>query len=164
MSEVQGELFDPLAEWTEEPKEKISVEQLDQLVELMAKERREYDEAKAVSTELYNRLETTKARIQKLLELAGKTSWKVDGLGTTSIAHKLNYKFPVDVEDRKKVFEYIKAQGEDTLTSMLTINYNTFNAFCKAEFETAAAEKRALEIPGVDLPTEKKEIRFRKGK
>ena len=149
--------------WEESPSSEISVGELDMLVNLMQRQRTDYEEKKKTSTDAYAALEQTKGKLQELLEKAGKSKYYVEGVGTVSITSKLQYKFPSDSNDKKEVFDYIKSKSPEALMSMTTINYNTFNSFCNSEFEAAAMNGEVLQIPGVPTPTERKILNFRKG-
>ena len=99
-------------------------------------------------------------KIMEELKAVGNDSYK-SSLGTAYISTNLSYKMPKDEQNRSELFEYLKKQN--TFDTLITINSQTFNAWCKAETEAAkAANIFPFAIPGVEDPISYETIRFRK--
>lgn len=99
-------------------------------------------------------------KILSELKAVGNESYK-SSLGTAYISTNLSYKIPKDEANRTALFDYLKKQG--TFDTLITVNSQTFNAWCKAE--TQAAQEAGIfpfAIPGVEDPISYETIRFRK--
>ena len=151
-----------ISDWQD--KKELSLTEMDSLIKEYVKKREDYDAAKKVASTKYEELSTLEERIITTLEGAGKKSYRVDGLGTFSVATKLTITTPKTVDQKSELFEYIREKhGEEVLLSMLSINYQTLNSFYNTE--ASNAEDRAMfSLPGVEAPMSKKEPRFTRSK
>jgi HEPN domain-containing protein len=147
-----------------EGQEEVSLEAMDKMVANFKAARDEYDEKKKIASAAYKEVETIQASIVAALSKAGKKSYKVDGLGTFSIVNKQTVKIPNELEDKRKLFEYIrKTYGDETADSMLSIHSGTLNSFYNQEIEKHIDDP-AFHFPGIEAPTVRQEARFTKAK
>lgn len=154
-----------LAEWDQVTAEEISLEEMDALVREMARKWAAHESLKEQASALYLEAEAAEAKVVAALKAAKKDSYKVDGLGTVSLTSKLVYRVPGTIEQKKKLFNFIrKNYGDETLMSMLGINHNTLNSFCTKEAEKAGQAKENFALPGLELPTSQEGTRFTKAK
>lgn len=87
----------------------------------------------------------------------------LSSVGRVDIRTSLSYKTPKEFDAKKKLFDYIKAKGEDVYLSLLSVNSQTLNAWAKAETKAAAeANIFPFEIPGLEEPISYETISFRK--
>lgn len=141
---------------------KVTVEELDGLVQKMVEARKVCDEKQALLTEANKALAEIEQTFTKCLKELGRHNYKTP-IGTVSLIEKWNYKMPADASDKKRFFEFLKEKG--VFDHYATVNYQSLNSFCRQEREIAEQEGRALEftIPGVGEPTLYETITFRKG-
>ena len=79
------------------------------------------------------------------------------------IRTSLSYKTPKDIEQKEKLFEYIKGKGHEVYMSLLSVNSQTLNAWAKAETQSAIDQGIfPFSIPGIDEPISYETITFRK--
>lgn len=140
----------------------LNMEEMDNLVRDMREKREEYEDQKKKASELYKEYAALEHKVLQALKSAGKKSYKVDGLGTFSIRHKSVVTVPKAIEEKRKVFDWIKEKyGDDVLDSMRSINHQTLNSFYNQEVGKSE-DPSLFEIPGMDAPTIKEEASFRK--
>lgn len=149
-------------DWFEKPD--VSENTLKNLAELCDKAfdlRSQIDQEQALVDEKKKALMEMQAQIQATLEEAGLESFKANS-GTAYIQERTSFKIPVNPEEREAFFKYLKDKG--AFDSLITVNYQTLNSFCKVELENALKEGDVNhKIPGIGEPTIFKEIRLRKG-
>lgn len=147
----------------DEAPEDVTIGELDAAIEKVQVAKTDYEAKKKVSNEAHAELEKAKFEALSMLDRAGKSSYKVDGIGTVSIANKLKVKMPVGPEQKAVFFNWLKEnEGVEAFNHYLTVNYNALNALYNMKFEESEA-KDEFKIPGISDPESIKEIRFRKG-
>lgn len=140
----------------------ISTEELDVLLKQILEARATYEKAKEESTRLYHIKEELESRMIELLSKAGKTNWKIDGLGTATVVETMAVPVPKTIEDKMAVFNYIMQKyGKDVAFDKFSVHSKTLQSFYKQELE-AAEDPSLFILPGVEQPTSQKEFRFRK--
>ena len=147
----------------EDQAEPINTQELDAMVVEMKELEDDYRAKKQVSTDAYNEWQKKRLMVLDTLKKANKKKYPVDGVGTVSVVKTAKYKMPADPGEKEKFFKWLQEYGKEVYFDYATVNYNKFNSFCKNEVALAAERGEVLDIPGVDLPTEETEIRFRKG-
>ena len=138
----------------------MSLTDMENLIKELADIRGQIDGLKDAEKKLNEAKGAIEAKIMTELKAVGNDSYK-SSLGTAYISTSLSYKMPKDEQNRAELFEYLKKQN--TFDTLITINSQTFNAWCKAETEAAkAAGTFPFAIPGVEDPISYEAIRFRK--
>lgn len=138
----------------------MSLTEMENLIKEYADIRGQLDDLRDEEKKLNEAKGVIEAKIMEQLKSVGNDSYK-SSLGTAYISTSLSYKMPKDEENRAQLFDYLKKQN--TFDTLITINSQTFNAWCKAETEAAkAAGTFPFAIPGVEDPISYEAIRFRK--
>jgi hypothetical protein len=162
-------------DWGLEEKE-LSLGEMDALIKEMRTAKEAYEEKKKESTGLYKEFSALESKVMQALEAAGKKKYSVEGLGTFSIVHKQVVKVCKTIEEKKKLFEWVKNKyGDDFLTSLITVNHATLNSFYNKEYDDFLCRKEQAVQDGVDMqgvvfdipleePTIQKSTSFRKSK
>lgn len=143
----------------------ITTEDLDRLVDKMARAKSDYESKKAISDEAYHYFQEMKAVLVSTLRSINKKSYKVDGLGTVTVTEKLKVKTPKDFDSKEKFFAWINQRyGKEGFLSYLGINYQSLNKLYNDEFDQAKEEGTVdgFEIPGIDKPEAEFSLSFRK--
>ncbi len=134
-----------------------SISQLEQLIAELKQARQKHAQAKAVSTDLYHQLEEVEQRVMGALKAAGRSKFEAEGVAAVRIQSKEEFNTPKELEHKRVLFKYIQEKyGVETLTGMLSINYQTLNSWAKKEI----AEDPALQIPGLGQPTSSETLFF----
>ncbi len=134
--------------------------EMENLIKDLTDIRGQLDELRDEEKKLNEAKGAVEAKIMEQLKAVGNDSYK-SSLGTAYISTSLSYKMPKDEQNRSELFEYL--QKQNTFDTLITINSQTFNAWCKAETEAAkAAGTFPFAIPGVEDPISYETIRFRK--
>lgn len=150
--------MEDLSEWMPQEKVEISLAQMDEAVAEVRKLRKEYEEKKALVSEVNSRLEEAEGKIIKMLEASGKTKYEAEGVGLVSVSIRESYKTPKTVEDKTKLFNWIKeTHGPEALMGLVSINSQTLNSFAKKEIEN----NPGLNIPGLEVPSVSTVLSFR---
>lgn len=144
----------------DEPKASVDLAQMDQMIIKYKNLREEYDDAKKVAADKWAEVEAIQELVMAALESAGKKSYKVDGVGTFSVVTKQVVGMPKTIEEKTMLFDHLQSKyGDETLVSLLTINWQSLNSFYNDEAEKS--EDPMFSFPGLAAPTAKKEPRFR---
>lgn len=139
----------------------ITVKDLDQAVTEMVEARKQYDDAKELSNAFHAKLEERKERLLQMLEATGKSSYKVDGVGTVSKVEKLKVSMPTTPEAKEKFFSWLlENEGKDGFNHYATVNYQSLNSLYNQRYEEAT-DKSMFEIPGIKAPEVSLELRFK---
>lgn len=145
--------------WDEPQGAPVDLAQMDQMIIKYQNLREEYDNAKKAASEKWTEVEEIQDKIMAALEAAKKKSYKVDGVGTFSVVTKEVVTMPKTIEEKAVLFRHLQEKyGVEVLTSMLTINWQSFNSFYNEEAEKS--DDPMFAWPGVAAPTAKKEPRF----
>lgn len=136
---------------TPEPISEITTAKLDQLSMEYAEARRAVDDIKAAQAEIQSKLEERERALLAALEAAGKTSWEC-AAGRIGRQTRTAVTTPKEPEAREAFFNYLKEKG--AFDALITVNYQTLNAFYNAEEERALSEGNVnFSIPGIGAPT-----------
>ena len=146
----------------ENAKASLNLEEMDEAVKLMARLKADYEAKKQESNKAETEYKNQRFKVLELLETAKKTKYYVDGIGTVSTVEKLSVSTPKGLEDKKKLLEWLQSKGEDFYLTYATVNHQSLNGLYTLMMDQAALEGETVTIPGVDLPTSMKDIRFRK--
>lgn len=143
----------------------VDTAQLDALCKKMQSDWDAYEklhnEAKALK-EIY---EETEHKVLQTLKAAKKSKYHVDGLGTVSIRNTYQVTTPKTMAAKEKLFKYLANRGKEVYYAYLTVNSQSLNSFYNKELELAKeAGAGNFSIPGIDEPTHRETIAFRKEK
>lgn len=140
----------------------ISTKELDALVHDMKEKEEQYRSLKDESDAAHENYEEAKNRVMKALSAIGKSKYHVDGLGTVSRVVVYKVTTPKDLESKKQMLTYFREQGAEIYLSMVTIPYQSLNAYYNREAEVHQEQGKIFSIPGVDAPIADEHIRFTK--
>jgi hypothetical protein len=140
----------------------VTTSHLDSLLEKVLAARTDYAEKDRVAKEANHVRKDLEKQFLDALLAVGKTTWKIDGLGTVSVVDNFNVPVAKTIEDKRDLWGYIAAKyGEDVAFDKFGMHSKTLNSFYKAELEIAE-DKSLFSLPGIGEPTHEKEFRFRK--
>lgn len=145
--------------------EKISVEELDKLMDELFDKRVEVDEAKRKKADLENELTALKQIVIAHLKELDREKYAA-ARGSISVTKKANVRMPQDPEDKQKLWAWMKER--DIFDQYATVNYQSLNSLYKAEL--LAAEEKGIDavmgfsLPGVEAPTVHEDLTMRKSK
>lgn len=145
----------------------VTTEQLDQLVRDYQAAYSRYEDKKAESSALYKDAEALEKELVAMMELAGKTKYVVEGVGTVYFSDKLTVTTPKTNADKAALFDYIrKKHGPDFFLKVAGINHQTLQSFYKSEFEehVEKGDANVFKIPGLQEPTAIRTLNVRKEK
>ena len=146
-------------EWNEAAAEEIPTATLDDVLVKMQNKWKEVEVKKEIYKAELAQYEQMECNMLDLLKRACKTKWQVDGLGTISIRTKYSIRTPKTPEDKKSLFDWIKAtHGPESLMGLVSINSMTLNSFVNEEKE----KDPMVKIPGLEAPTARESLAFRK--
>jgi hypothetical protein len=138
----------------------ITVLELEAKIREMRKKHAAYDAVKKQAEALYAEYVQLEEAIMQDLERLGKKSYKVEGLGTISVAEKLTVTTPKTVEDKMGLMDYIlNKYGRDVMLSKFSVNYQTLQAFYTEEYELSE-HKATFKLPGIGEPKAVKTARW----
>lgn len=139
-----------------------SLTEMEELVGLLAQSKSELEKLAEAEKEVQKTRRDIEGKIMAKLKEIGNTGY-LSSIGRVDIRTSLSYKTPKEMESKKKLFDYIKAKGEDVYIALLSVNSQTLNAWAKAETKAAAeANIFPFEIPGLEEPISYETIAFRK--
>ena len=146
----------------EEVLDNVTVEQLEQLCELIRAQREKAEEAKKAYSDENTKLEQLEMRLINVLKDLGKDSYK-SNVGTFSVSYRTSVRVPQG-DDKFKFFEWLKERG--LYDGIVSVNSQTLNSLYRSEFDRAKEEGRLDEfkIPGIGDPTINPILSFRKAK
>lgn len=159
--------------WAEEAAKgnSITVEELDELCRAYKKSRDEYDAAKEVSDAAYAERERLQGKVVEAMELAGKSKYVVEGVGTLYFNDKMSVRVPKDIESKKTLFKFLLDKyGPTVYWDKVSIHSATLNSFYNQELEAFNEASKAGNIngdfnfPGVEAPTAMRSLGLRKEK
>lgn len=131
--------------------EKISVKEMDALVESMFKKREEIDAQKEVLGKLNEELQSIEAQALAALKTLERDNYR-SPLGTVSIVEKWRVNLPQTEEDKRALFEHLNSR--QIFFKYVTVNSNSLNSLFLADWEAAKQQGRGMEfkMPGVGDP------------
>jgi hypothetical protein len=142
--------------------QEVTTSQLDEQIERLSMLRNRYNGMKTEASVAHQEYKQQEDRVLKLLEIAGKKSYKVDGLCNVSRIEKLSVTTPKTIEDKRAFFSWIREKyGDDGVWSYASINSNTLNSLYNQQVEEAAERGETLDIAGIDLPTTRVSLSLR---
>jgi hypothetical protein len=144
----------------------VSVAAMDALIKEMFELQGEIEQREAAITELNKKLAGMKAKGTEWLKELGRKNYKTDH-GMLTIEEHWRFSLPVDFEAKKAMFSHFKKLGgEDLLYRFATVNSNSYNAFCKAEWTEAQQRGEGMEYrgPGGTEPKLHETVKMLKGK
>lgn len=134
-----------------EPMSEITTAKLDQLTMAAFDARLDLDKAKEVQAEKQAISDKCDRALLAALEAAGKTKWECEA-GRINKQTRTAVTTPKEPEAREAFFNYLKEKG--AFDALITVNYQTLNAFYNAEEERALSEGNVnFSIPGIGAPT-----------
>jgi hypothetical protein len=138
----------------------LTFEEMDQLVEQLAKERAVKEEHEKIAAEAEKRYRSLQGKVLQALQELDRKDYKCKfGAITTATT----YSFALPRGDAKE--EFIKFYGEKDFIETAHINSQTFNAWCKERYrEAEAREDYEFKIPGVGEPKTSTIVKFSKPK
>lgn len=149
-------------DWATMPDKSLSLEEMDSLIGEYVSKRKEYEEAKKLSADRWSDLTVVESKIIQALTLAGKKSYKVDGVGTFTRVDKTVVTVPKELDKKRDLFGWIEGEyGKDVLDDMISINHQKLNSFYNQEAERHKDDP-LFSIPGIDAPTHVEIASFRK--
>lgn len=158
-------------EWMEAQSEgtSITVEELDTLCKEFKEAQEVYQSAKAVSDAAYKEQERLKGKVVEAMELAGKSKYVVEGIGTFYFSDKMSVKVPKDLENKKAFFKYLHdTYGPVVYWDKISVHSATLNSFYNAELEQFNEKAKQglvsgdFHIPGLEAPTAMRSLNVRK--
>lgn len=142
--------------------QEVTTKVLDEQIERLSMLRNRYQGMKTDTSVAHNEMKEQEDRVLKLLEIADKKSYKVDGLATVSRIDKLSVTTPKTNEDKKKFFDWInRTMGAEAVLAYSTVNSQTLNSLYNQKAEEAAERGESLDMDGIDMPTTRTTLSFR---
>lgn len=141
----------------------ITVDEIESLIKSMADKRIEVENLKRPYSLANEELEKIEQQVVYALKEVGKDSYKSE-YGTVTRVSQWRFNLPKTPEEKAAYFQFLREKG--IFDAMATVNANTHNSFCKAEWE-AAKERDPMEalnfrIPGIDEAKVYETLSFRK--
>lgn len=130
----------------------VTVQDLDTLVKEIVQLRAKSTQINAELSTVNKDLEAKKIKMAGYLRELGRKSYKTE-FGNLSLVEKWRVTLPKTVEDKLKLFDWLRSRG--LYESYATVNSNSLNSLYLAERDVAIKEGRGMEfeIPGVSPPT-----------
>lgn len=160
-------------QWQEESAKgsSITVEELDELCRQYKKTRDEYDAAKEVSDRAYAERERLQGKVVEAMELAGKSKYVVEGVGTLYFNDKMSVRIPKNIEAKKELFKFLLDKyGPTVYWDKVSIHSATLNSFYNEELAAFNEASKAgnvtgdFKFPGVEAPTAMRSLGLRSEK
>jgi coproporphyrinogen III oxidase-like Fe-S oxidoreductase len=145
--------------------QEVSTSELKELIKSMNEQYDEYERLKTISNKAKERADELEKKVVDTLRAAGLKRFDVPGVGTCTVATKFSVRIPKDLENKRKLFEYIgERHGPNVLDEFRTINYQTLNAWFNKEAEANDKDKKDFSVPGLEAPSEDNYLQFRSDK
>lgn len=149
----------------EEVKREVSVKELDEAVKKLSALRKEHDELKTKASDKWAQCEEAEAKLLELLEASGKKSYDVDGVARVTLVSKTSITVPKDLEQKKKLFEWIKNRfGDDGLLAYQTVNFQSLNSLYNKTIEEVIERGTEIDVSAFGLPSVYKTLQVRSKK
>lgn len=141
--------------------EKVTVSDLDALVEKIFQQRQKIEALGEETTKLNLELAKMKEQMVLFLKELGREKYATP-LGTVSIKERWSVTTPKSPEDRAAFFNYLKEKG--LYEELVSVNSQTLNAFFRSEWDAAIEKGEAMtfKIPGLDNPKLFQDLSIRK--
>jgi hypothetical protein len=150
----------------------VTLEQLEALITKYRAAREAAEKFRVEKTKAEKEFDELEGKLIEAMEQTGKTKVFVEGAGTLYFINKMTVPSPKTAADKKQLFDYIQAEyGTPTLLDKLSINYQTLQSFYnnaakeyveKCEKEGKPELAATFHIPGLEAPTNKRSLGFRK--
>jgi len=154
-----------LAQWDSTQAEVggITTQELDEMGKAYSAKYAEYEAASKVSKGLYAEAEELEKKMVEAMQLAGKTKYFVEGIGTFYFSNKMSVTTPKTIEDKKAFFKYLlETHGEVYYWDKLSVNSQTLQGIYNSDAKAAAERGEALfHIPGLEQPKNKVTLNFK---
>lgn len=138
----------------------ITIQQYENLIKEMAEEQDQIDQLKH---QIKKHQEIVDDREKKLLAIMTEfnhTSYR-SSWGMVVRSQRWSYKTPKTDDAKEAFYNYLRSKG--LFDSMISVNSQTLNSFCKKEMEAAKeAGDLDFEIPGLEEPTLSENISIRR--
>lgn len=142
----------------------ITVEQVDTAIKVLAQLKEEYETKKDAASLVHSNYEKQQNTVIELLTKIGKTSFKLEGVGTVTKKASLVVQTPKTIEEKALLFKWLKDNlGAEGFLSYASVNSQSLNSLYNTMFEEAD-DKMNFKIDGVGEPTERITLSFRRGK
>lgn len=153
-------------DWQEATAEEINLKELDALVDESVKAWADSDAKKKIYTEAYHKAEKVDMKILSLLNRAKKSKYFVDGLGTMIVVRTEVVTTPKTIEAKKEFFKYLRDISDDVFYALVSVASPTLNSWYKQKVEEAqnAGKLLGFQVPGIEAPTTRETLSFRKDK
>jgi hypothetical protein len=139
----------------------ITVHELNALAATIRDKRREADEIEKEFKKKKRELEDLYKHAMIHFDALEIDKWSLKGVGTIYTDNRVQWTVPKG-ESREKLFAHLREIGR--YEALITINSQTFNAYCNDELKQAiAAGNVDWQPPGTDEPNIQRSLRFRKG-
>lgn len=143
----------------------VTIDELDNAVKAVASARKDYEDKKKISDEASRQVDVAETNLMDLLQAAGKTSYKLDGVASISLYDKFEVKNPSDPEERQKFFDWVEGEyGQAGLDKYRVTNYMAINALYNEWQSACETNGKDPEIPGLGMATARKVLRVTKAK
>ncbi len=141
-------------DWYEntEKKSSVTLEQIESLGREIVNGRAEVEAAADVKKELEKKVVALEQKMLEVLHETGRHNFPLADGTNVYIHRRLAFTIPKTPEQRIEFFNYLRDKG--VFDNMITVNHNTLNSYCKAEYEAAEGRGELVSIPGISAPTE----------
>jgi hypothetical protein len=146
----------------EEPKKELSLQEMDALVEKLRLSKERYQEDKAISDASNAQYREVEAEVMSVLEEAGKDTY-ISEHGRVTLVKKLAVRVPKTLDEKRDFFAWLREnKGEETADHYMTVNSQSLNRLYNDLTEEYGARGEVLEIDGLEMPTYRETLQFRK--
>lgn len=122
--------------------------------------KRKIDEIDAEMERYKSEFKEVTGDLMKILESLSIDSVKMHGFNFF-IEEKMSVKTPATLEDKLKLFEYLKSKN--LFEEMVSVHSQTLNSFYKSEAEEAAQNGVLMfQMPGIEEPKPYKNLKMRR--
>lgn len=129
--------------------EKVTVEDLNRLVEELQKQRLEKEKQEDILKAINKCVDALENKCAAYLKELDQDSFKTP-YGTIYRIQRWRVPTPKSDTDKKAFFDYLQEKG--MFYTLASVNSNSLNSFYKNEVEAAKERGEFLEIPGLEPP------------
>lgn len=141
----------------------MDVKELQEKIKRFRELKTDYEEKKRVSSDAHAVMKVAEMELIEILEDLGQDSFEVKGYGKAILVKKLSVTTPKTLEEKKAFFGWLKEhQGQDVADAYMSVNSSSLNSLYKNLSEEYAKNGEVLQIDGLQMPTTRTEISFRK--
>lgn len=152
-------LMSEFDEWAEPVKE-VSISELTKLIENLTTLRAKYDVMKAELSNCASDVKQVEDKILTILVDSTLPTFKCE-FGSVSIRNTKTFKQPESLEEKQKLFEYLREKN--VFDEMVSVNSRSLSSWASREVEAAEAEGNFGWVPpGLSAPNEYKQLSLRK--